>query len=299
MQMLISTIIDLCGPLLQNKNADGVSVYDCRDGGEVLTFEYEASKSVLPAVWRDTKFYVPAHKDVDAAVNLGSFNYHIVDIKPVNGLRDFAAPFEWVDQPYFYKLRCKWKGKKAYSWDDLDRIVRLRGSVNDRVSHNGPHKEHDSLQACAKRGSDAYKKCLDNYNIMWHMSVHFESYFLLQKFWDHAKPGTATQTKDPLIKERHFCECFSNPGKSYNVFKDNFVQRLFGTEPHYTRGLRFVQTAKLPYPAKKLTWGSCTAPSQTEMLRDAANVKWRVVLSTDSNPNYLSFLPALTRYLDG
>tara|TARA_B110000285_G_scaffold235601_1_gene318529 strand:- start:27833 stop:35488 length:7656 start_codon:yes stop_codon:yes gene_type:complete len=56
--------------------------------------------------------------------------------------------------------------------------------------------------------------------------------------------------------------------------------------------LDFVPTAKRPYPATKLTWGTCTAPTYPQTLRDAANIKWRVVLSTDSNPNYLAFLPS-------
>jgi len=256
MQSIVSTLIELCGALSQNKNMDGVSVYSCRDGGEVLTLEYTAKQSTLPSDYAVSRiktgyiydkkyrigsskhmpidhdeFYIPAHKNVDAVVKGTGFNYHIIDIKPVVGSRDFNAPFKWVDQPYFYKFRCKWKGEKSYPWDDLDGKVSFTASVNGRINHNGPHKEHNSLRACAKRGADAYKQCLDNHNIMCHMSVHSESYFLTQKFFYHAKPGPATQTTDIIEKKKHFDDCFLNPEKEFTVFQDDFVHSFFDSVP--------------------------------------------------------------------
>ena len=49
--------------------------------------------------------------------------------------------------------------------------------------------------------------------------------------------------------------------------------------------------AKTPYPVSKVKWGStCSA---TGSLRAASRSKWRVALSSDTNPNYLAFLPSV------
>ena len=50
------------------------------------------------------EFFVPAFGDVASARRLDSFNYHMVMIKPHRSRRDWSKAFEWVDQPYYYRL---------------------------------------------------------------------------------------------------------------------------------------------------------------------------------------------------
>ena len=52
------------------------------------------------------------------------------------------------------------------------------------------------------------------------------------------------------------------------------------------------RSAKQPYPVTKIEWGTCKTPISDKTLRNAANKKWRIVISSDLNPNYLSFLPS-------
>ena len=115
------------------------------------------------------------HDDVEAAVKLQTFNYHIVDIKSVVGERNWSEPLEWVAQPYYAKLRCGNVGNlknRSPPWDVLDGMITLTSMR--RKSHIGPFPEHDSLRACISRGSEAYKMRLRSHFIMWHVSVHSE-----------------------------------------------------------------------------------------------------------------------------
>ena len=54
-----------------------------------------------------------------------------------------------------------------------------------------------------------------------------------------------------------------------------------------------VDIAKQPYQQKILEWGSCHGRMYVSSLRHAANdYGWKIVISTDLNPNYLEFLPS-------
>eukprot|EP00911_Craspedida_sp_UC1_P001206 UC1_evm1s912 len=60
---------------------------------------------------------------------------------------------------------------------------------------------------------------------------------------------------------------------------------------------RFVPSlpARRPYPTTRIQWGTCG--SKTRVLTDslevaAASDRWRAIISSDSNPNYLAFVPS-------
>jgi len=158
------------------------------------------------------EFFVPADGDVSVR-SQEQMVYHIVDVKPVYGVRDWSAPLEWVDQPYYYRMRYL---KKTYPHDNWDGSLTF--STLDRRSHIGPFKEHDGLRACALGGPVAYAGCVRNYNIMYHFSVHDEEYFMNSKHFDQT-------TEDGTMKPATtFPDYFVGPEKDFVVFKDEFLR---------------------------------------------------------------------------
>jgi hypothetical protein len=58
----------------------------------------------------------------------------------------------------------------------------------------------------------------------------------------------------------------------------------------------FKPSAKHPYPVTKLNWGTCTTHFGKPSLFDAAKKTWRVVISSDTNTNYLAFAPSVVAH---
>jgi len=161
------------------------------------------------------EFFVPIDKNINSIRRSTGFNYHMIDIKPVQGKRDWNNTLQWVDQPYFYRLRYIGGTYPSDGWDGNEPLTTLH-----RKSHNGPHKEHDNLRKCAKQGSDAYAHCVSKYNIMYHISVHDEDYFLNQKHFDQ----TTGHGKKIAITE--FPKEYLNPEKDYVVFNNEFLRQF-------------------------------------------------------------------------
>ena len=170
------------------------------------------------------EFFVPAYRDVAGIREKKSFNYHMVDIKPVSGKKNWTEPFEWVDQPYFYKVRATHSGpstpQRQYKWDGNEAMTTLW-----RRSHCGPHPEHAILQKLASKGdAKAFASCARAQHIMYHVTMPSKQYFLEQKHWDQTTPKAAFKPVDPL--RFRFLE---NPEREFLVFRDEFLRPFVST----------------------------------------------------------------------
>jgi FkbM family methyltransferase len=242
--------------------------YTCKSGTSIDVLYYKSKYHKLqsqPQVWDKQKselmalyeksfdltqrkmhvdhdeFFVPAAKNINSIRRSTGFNYHRVDIKPVKGKRNWSNTLQWVDQPYFYRLRSQGGTYPSDVWDGNEPLTTLH-----KISHSGPHKEHDNLRKCAKQGSDAYAHCIPNYNIMYHISVHDEDYFLNQKHFDQT---TANANK---IAVSEFPKEYLNPEKDFVVFNDEFMRQFIPKIRHekespWDGGTKtdFVQQAKM------------------------------------------------------
>lgn len=95
-------------------------------------------------------------------------------------------------------------------------------------------------------------------------SKFWEQGFIQALFWDTSAPF---DTEFPSLSHLYHTGCTKQDGKGRCI-------------P--------VQNAKVPYPVTKTKWGSKCNTTGSLALR----TKWRVVLSSDTNPNYLAFLPS-------
>ena len=167
------------------------------------------------------EFFVPAFGDVASARKLNDFNYHMVMIKPHVGKRKWSKKFEWVDQPYYYRLRAIY-AKQKYphdNWDGNEPLLKL-----DRMSHSGPFKEHDVLRRSAKESPEEYRNALYTTHTMFHMSVPSEEMFETQKWFDQTTTNGARKEEDT---KQHFKTFFLSPEKDFVVFEDNYLHRYF------------------------------------------------------------------------
>ena len=256
----ISMYLDkLCGPAIFTEKqpavtADAVLIKrSCTNKAEIWTLVYNTSLFSLKMIEQkkismcklflkhyDTtrkslyvdhdEFYVPAFADVRGLLNRDTFNSHYVDVKTVANNRDWSMPFEWVDQPYFYRLRALQKKNvkleyPAYHWDGTQIF-----SACSRKSHQGPFKEHDTLKQCGKKGSKQYLQCLRNYNIVYHFSVHSEEYFKTQKHFDSTCVENAeknifcTLSPHQLKIKQDFKTFEITKNDPFLVFEDDFIR---------------------------------------------------------------------------
>lgn len=174
------------------------------------------------------EFFVPSYGDVSSVLSQDAFNYHIVEIKPVKGHRKWPdTALEWVDQPYFYRLRSKefrqGPGKNivypAYHWDGEMRFTKL-----DTRRHTGPFKEHFPLHKCALNGSYAYKVCMRSFHINYHISVPSEEYFMTSKFFDQTTASGDMFSRDKIEIKRRFANHYLNPDSQFIVFDDEYLR---------------------------------------------------------------------------
>jgi len=176
------------------------------------------------------EFYVPAFADIRTLLNRNTFNSHYIDVNPTANSRNWSLPFQWVDQPYFYRLRALQKNNvkieyPAYVWDGTQYF-----SACSRKSHQGPFKEHDTLKKCGKRGSIRYQQCLRNHNIVYHFSVHSQEYFNNQKHFDQSCVVNAAKNIDcktsihKSTKKRDFKPFEITKNDPFLVFEDDFIR---------------------------------------------------------------------------
>ena len=138
-----------------------------------------------------------------------------------------ASILQWVDQPYFYRLRSKeflqGPGKiiryPAYQWDGQIKFKKL-----DNSKHSGPFQEHIALQKCALNGSNAYKVCMRNFNIDYHISVPSEEYFMSSKFFDSTTASGEMFSRDRIETESRFAYHYLNPESQFVVFEDEYLR---------------------------------------------------------------------------
>jgi hypothetical protein len=234
----------------------------------------EASLLVRQILVDHDEFFVPAFGDTLSALNQDAFNYHIrefslcavsvsldehsisrgwcvVDINPTPASRDWSKSLQWVDQPYFYKMRCA-NTKLPYPDDSYDGNLPM-GSLW-RQNHIGPWPEHASLRACAQRGSGAhYVSCLRAHNVMYHISVPSEEYFLTKKFFDQSRPGSAAWNPDVTNKRNNFHKCFLNPERDFLVFDDEFLRPYLTPPTELTLSMDWDDDGMTMYTAQKQT----------------------------------------------
>ena len=181
------------------------------------------------------EFFVPAHGDVLSLLSKDSFNYHIVEIKPAEPHKKWPDDvLQWVDQPYFYRLRSKeflkGSGKNirypAYNWDGEMRFKKL-----DNRKHTGPFQEHVALQKCALNGGNAYKVCMRNHNIDYHISVPSKEYYMTSKFFDSTTVSGEIFSKDKIKIERRFDDHYLNPESQFVVFEDEYLRSFMQISP--------------------------------------------------------------------
>ena len=168
------------------------------------------------------EFFVPAFGDVASARRLDSFNYHMVMIKPHRSRRDWSKAFEWVDQPYYYRLRATQPNYTSlypfYNGDGNEPLTKL-----DRRSHFGPFSEHDALRNVSKTLPGVYRDVLRSTHTMYHMSVPSEEIFVSVKSFDQ----TTTAGSREGDARKHFNDFYLAPEKDFLVFEENYLHAFF------------------------------------------------------------------------
>lgn len=213
--------------------------------GRIVVLTYTASAHIDWKVWNAQKnrlfglfrprtnrilhvdhdeFFVPPRRDPQHALTNGiTFKYHMIELKAVQGRRNWSQPFEWVDQPYYYKVACT-DVKDGYKFDGSESTTSL-----SRQSHHGPFAQFEHIRRCQN-----ISHCLYNHYVMWHIGIPSESYYVNTKHWDQTvrHPGQVNSSWGALTRsqEKHnkFDRCIRDPAQhNFRVFRDDFVWSFF------------------------------------------------------------------------
>ena len=249
---MTQVLSELCGPVhksgpVHEDTLSGALLTSrhCGSGQEIITLAYKA-ENLAPSAWNAftrtlkslymehydatkkkmyidcDEYFVPAFGDVASARQMNNFNYHMVMIKPHAGKRNWSRSFEWVDQPYYYRIRAMspsgTKFQSNYAHDGNEPLETL-----NRISHNGPFAEHKALNLATKISPDAYKNTLRLTHTMYHMSVPSEEIFVSVKRFDQT---TADGSRNGDIR-RNFENYFLTPERDFMVFEDNYLYGFF------------------------------------------------------------------------
>ena len=177
MLFISKTIFDLCKNKSVSESVLNIFIHKCENGSEIWLLYTQADnilkyasssdswhtkKQNLLSIYQKSKnktrnhllvdhdeFFVPKNFDVASALKRKKIYYHLIDIKPVKGIRNFADDFQWVDQSYFYKLRCNHFNYKYpdYQYDGMLDLV----NIFNRKSHINPWKKFQALHNCSKQ----------------------------------------------------------------------------------------------------------------------------------------------------
>jgi len=213
--------------------------------GEAIVVAYQARLGVTADAWKRQKetlmalyqpstarvlpvdhdeFFVPARNDAAAVLKTRkSFNYHMVEIVAARGTRNWSQPFSWVNVPYYYKVACT-DLKDGFALDGSESTTHLA-----RTSHTGPFPEFEHLRVCRNISA-----CLFNHNVMWHVAIPSEDYFVNAKLWDQTiphpgRPNTHWMSPDFKKEKRNkFKRCVDTPAAhGFPVFEDSLIWKYF------------------------------------------------------------------------
>lgn len=175
------------------------------------------------------EFHLPAHGDVATLRDLQDFTYHIVDMKPVLGSRDWThQPLDWVDQPYYYRFRAGHEHFAPYPNYWYDGQIFLTSLKHNK--HFGPYPEHDQLrQASGQEKGVAYQHLIRNHNICFHMAAPSEDYYMFKKHYDQTSGDgnwNSEVKKNVDVQRQAFRKYFLDPERDYVVFLDEILRPL-------------------------------------------------------------------------
>ena len=225
---------------LELKRSASIQQFEC-NSTRVTVVAYVADSTVSASVWNNQKhvlmglyrplthfvlpvdhdeFITPANGDAAAALHAGTFKYHMVEIVPVAGARNWSAPMSWVATPYYYRAVCA-NMSDGYALDGIMPTTKLTPN-----KHVGPFPEFEHLRNCTS--------CLRQHNIMWHVAIPSEEYFVFKKLWDQTTlhPGkSGVPWMGPSMraaKTRKFFRCAFNPSAhGFEVFTYSDLVQYF------------------------------------------------------------------------